>query len=264
MLLLHGFGDTPQTLGYLARYLHERGYDVRVPLLPGHGRDIAAFDASSHQMWIDAAWAELFAMRARYDWAAIAGLSMGGAIAVLLAAELRDLPSLVLLAPYLEMPVHARIAAATHRFWSGRVGAFRAGSVQSIHDASERAANLAYGELTGRALNQLRLVVDQARAALPRVTAPTIIIQSVEDNRIRPEVARRALASLGCVARELVLTRGAGHIITVDHGREQVFEHVQHWLERGPGTATPASAKPGGNEAEPGAPRYADAPRNQT
>ena len=46
VLLVHGFGDTPQTLGYLARDLHARGYTVRAPLLPGHGRTLRAFAAS--------------------------------------------------------------------------------------------------------------------------------------------------------------------------------------------------------------------------
>ncbi len=241
VLLLHGFGDTPQTLSYLARHLHERGYDVRVPLLPGHGRDIAAFNATSHEAWLDFARAELFAMRARCEWASVCGLSMGGALAVLLAAQVRDLPSLVLLAPYLGMPLHARAAAVAHRLWSDRVGPFRAASPRSIHDPNERAANLAYGALTGRALHELRLLVNKARRALPRVTSPTLIVQSTEDNRIPPRVARRALSELGSATKRLVFTKGAGHIITVDYGRERVFEEVQSWLERGPGTATPAS-----------------------
>lgn len=244
MLLLHGFGDTPQTLSYLARHLHERGYDVRVPLLPGHGRNVAAFDATPHQAWIDAARAELFAMRARYDWAGLCGLSMGGALATILAAQIGDLPSLVLLAPYLGMPIHARAAAASHRFWSDRVGPFRASSPESIHDPNERAANLAYGVLTGRALHQLRALVAKARDALPQVTAPTLLIQSREDNRIPPRVARRAMTALGCASKRLIFTEGAGHIITVDYGRDQVFQEVQSWLERGPGTA-PQPAKQG-------------------
>lgn len=241
VLLLHGFGDTPQTLSYLARHLHERGYDVRVPLLPGHGRDVASFQASTHEAWIDAARSELIAMRARYEWSGLCGLSMGGALAVLLAAQVRDLPSLVLLAPYLGMPLHAQAAAATHRLWSDRVGAFRASSSESIRDPLERAASLAYGVVTGRALQELRTLVGKARSALPRVTTPTLIIQSVEDNRIPPRVARRSLAALGATSKRLVFTKGAGHIITVDYGRERVFAEVQSWLERGPGTATPAS-----------------------
>src|SRR4051812_25853498 len=38
LLLLHGSGDTPQTLRYLGERLHAAGYTVHAPLLPGHGQ----------------------------------------------------------------------------------------------------------------------------------------------------------------------------------------------------------------------------------
>ena len=34
VLLLHGFGDTPQTLALLARRLRKSGYSILAPLLP--------------------------------------------------------------------------------------------------------------------------------------------------------------------------------------------------------------------------------------
>lgn len=46
VLLLHGFGDTPQTLALLARRLRKTGYSVLAPLLPGHGRNLEAFEKS--------------------------------------------------------------------------------------------------------------------------------------------------------------------------------------------------------------------------
>ncbi len=238
MLLLHGFGDTPQTLHYLARYLHERGYDVRVPLLPGHGRSISDFNATSHAAWLDAARAELFAMRARYDSAALGGLSMGGALAAIIAADIPRLPALLLIAPYLAMPRYMRWMSATHRLWSGPIGPIRTEAPHSIRDPLERVANLSYGAVTGRAVHELAMVVREGRRALPRVTAPTLLIQSDEDNRISPHSAREAFSALGCRAKKLVFTSGAGHIITVDYGRERVFEEVRAWLESGPGTTS--------------------------
>ena len=75
VLMLHGFGDTPQTLQYLAAYLHGQGWAVRAPLLPGHGRTLHEFSASRAEEWIAFAGAELDALRARYDTIAIVGLS---------------------------------------------------------------------------------------------------------------------------------------------------------------------------------------------
>ena len=114
VLLLHGFGDTPQTLRLLARRLAKSGYGVFVPLLPGHGRTMQAFRRSRADEWIEAARESLYLMRARYATVSIVGLSMGGALAVIIASGASGIASLVLIAPYLGMPLPLRIAARTH------------------------------------------------------------------------------------------------------------------------------------------------------
>jgi carboxylesterase len=230
VLLLHGFGDTPQTLALLARKLHKSGYSLYAPLLPGHGRDMAAFENSRASQWIAAARKAFVDMRGRHDSVSVVGLSMGGALSVLIAAEMNDIPAVVLIAPYVGMSRLLRAAAATHWIWGRFAGELNGRSPRSIHDTIEREKNLAYGAVTGRALHELSRVVRLARKALPRVKAPTLIIQSREDPRIAPEVAEFALKSLGALEKKLVWTEGAGHIITVDFGRERVFSEVEKWL----------------------------------
>src|SRR5438552_15896881 len=66
VLLLHGFGDTPQTLSLLARRLAKHGYGVFAPLLPGHGRDMAACQRARAEDWIAAANSSLTRMQQRY------------------------------------------------------------------------------------------------------------------------------------------------------------------------------------------------------
>src|SRR5215203_165947 len=75
VLMLHGFGDTPQTVEYLAAYMHAQGWAVRAPLLPGHGRALREFAVSRADDWITFARAELDALRARYDTIVVVGVS---------------------------------------------------------------------------------------------------------------------------------------------------------------------------------------------
>src|SRR5689334_3891023 len=60
VLLLHGAGDTTQSLRYLATALHARGFHVAVPLLPGHGRTVRDFNRVTADALTNAA-------RANYD-----------------------------------------------------------------------------------------------------------------------------------------------------------------------------------------------------
>lgn len=169
-------------------------------------------------------------MRARYRWVAIAGLSMGGTLAAMLAAQVRDVPSLVLIAPYLTMPRYLRVLSSTAGLWSDRAGPIRAGNTKSVLDPVERNASLAYGVVTGRSIHELSLLVNEARPVLREIKAPTLLIQSTQDNRVSTDSARRAFAELRMESKRLVLTRDGGHIITVDYGRLRVFEEIRTWL----------------------------------
>jgi carboxylesterase len=243
VLLLHGFGDTPQTLSLLARRLHKAGYSVLAPLLPGHGRTMDAFRRSRADDWISAARRSLFEMREQSETVSVVGLSMGGALAVLLAAETPDIPALILIAPYLGMPKLLRLAAATHWLWGGLAGEINARNPRSVRDPIEREKNLAYGAVTGRTLFELSKVMTRARNALPLVTTPTLIVQSREDPRVAADVAEFAFDKLGATEKQLVWTEGAGHIITVDYGRERVFGEVEKWLRAHDGRGATAAAR---------------------
>jgi carboxylesterase len=230
ILLLHGFGDTPQTLRLLADSLHRSGYDVVAPLLPGHGTSVDAFLQSRRAEWLACARQEYSAMRASHETMSVAGLSMGGALASIIAAENREIRSLVLIAPYMEMPVSHRIASASHWIWGSAAGPRPSRNPRSILDPAERAKNLGYGVYSGRLLYELWRLAAQARRALPRVTSPTLLIQSRADPRIAPAVAERAIALVGAKRKKLVWAEGGGHIITVDYGRDRVFEQVAGWI----------------------------------
>jgi|SRR5689334_18317160 carboxylesterase len=230
VLLLHGFGDTPQTLSLFARHLSKARLSVFVPLLPGHGRSMKAFTSSGADEWIRAAEDAFLDMRRRYRVVSVSGLSMGGALAVIIAARYREIASLVLFAPYLGMARWMRALAMTHWAWGRVVGPVSASSPRSIHDPIEREKNLSYGQVTGRAIHELARVVRRARRALPSVVAPTLIIQSREDPRVSPAVADYALKRIGSTQKQIVWTSGAGHIITVDYGRERLFVEAERWL----------------------------------
>ena len=229
VLLLHGFGDTPQTLALLAQDLHQHRVDVRAPLFPGHGTSVDEFIHSRRHDWIDCARRELDALSASHPRVSIGGLSMGGAIAAMLAAERDDIQSLVLMSPYLDMPMTHRVASGSFWLWGPLAGVRKATSPRSILNPDERAKNLGYGVYSGRMLFELWKVASSARRALPRVTVPTLVIQSRNDPRISPEIAERALSALGAKEKKLEWVEG-GHIITVDYGRDKVFEEVRSWI----------------------------------
>lgn len=241
-LLLHGFGDTPQSLERLAAHLHRRGWSVRVPLLPGHGRTLKEFVETGRGEWYEAAVEAYDGLRHRSAGVAIVGQSMGGALAVRLAAARPDVWALVLLAPYLSMrPGIARLA----RFHAaaGIVTPYlRTRTDASIRDVAARSRSLGYGFASARQLRDLLHLIHEARLAAPAVRAPTLMMQSRQDNRIAPDGAEAAFAEFAAEPRELVWIDESGHVLSVDYGCERVFALTSDWLERFAPAATDPSA----------------------
>jgi carboxylesterase len=231
VLLLHGAGDTPQSLKYLADALYAHGFHVEVPLLPGHGRTARDFNRITADDLTNAVRAHYDALRAAHDWVGVIGLSMGGALAVQLAAEHADMPALGLLAPYLAMPRKIQRAAAASRLWGPLFPLVRSTEGKSVLDANEQAHNLAYGVFTPGALRALRDTMCRAVAQLPRVSVPTLMIQSREDNRITVVDGERAFQLIGSREKRLEWITGAAHIITVDYGRDAVFAQLAAFME---------------------------------
>jgi carboxylesterase len=232
LLMLHGFGDTPQTLRYLATRLHAAGFTVHAPLLPGHGRGLRDFAQASADDYVSAARDALARLRARSPWVGVIGLSMGGAIAARLAAESRDVRVLALLAPYLTPPRAVALVGHTAPFWSAAVPYFGGrGGDASVHDPVARAASFAYGVFPPRAVRALCATAAAGRRALPSITVPTLVVNSREDNRIPYATAESATASLaGPTERQWVT--GCGHVITVDYCRDVVANLVLDFLTR--------------------------------
>src|SRR4051812_2871083 len=142
VLLIHGAGDTPQTMWRLASALNERGYAVVAPLLPGHGRSLAELSEHTADDWYAAVRGQYRALRSANSWVGVVGLSMGGALAARLAAEVPDMPALVLASPYLAMPPIASLLTRTSPVWGFFVPYVSTASQLSVLDPTARDMSL--------------------------------------------------------------------------------------------------------------------------
>ena len=232
LLLLHGSGDTPQTLRYLAGRLQAQGFTVRAPLLPGHGRGLRDFAAATADDYARAARQELDALLAQYQWVGVIGLSMGGALGARIAAEHPEVRALVLLAPYLTPPPSVALVSRTAPVWSLGMPYFAGGGKdESVHDPVARAASYAYGVFPPSAVRALCETAYAGQRALSSITTPTLVVNSREDNRIPATLAEKATATLrGPTERHWVA--GCGHVITVDYCRDAVASLVSDFLAR--------------------------------
>ena len=100
ILLVHGFTGSPSSMRPWAEFMHQQGYTVRVPLLPGHGTKPEDLNQVKWQEWPAKVTYELRELQKTCDTIFLVGLSMGGATVLNVAESNNDaLAGLILVNP---------------------------------------------------------------------------------------------------------------------------------------------------------------------
>lgn len=230
MLLIHGYNDSPRSMEWMAQRLHAAGWTVRLPLLPGHGRSLEAWDDWTADQLIAHVREEYVALSATHQTIVVGGLSMGGALACWLAAE-SEPDAVVLFAPMLFVPRPMQVAVSTARLWSLVTRYLAGGGGRSILDPIAQRQQIAYGCSTRRSLEALQQLANGTSVRLGFVRAPVLVLQSTQDNRLPADQSRHAFARLGSADRTVHWVDGAGHVLTVDYGWEGLATETIAWLE---------------------------------
>lgn len=229
VLLIHGYNDSPRSVERIAERLQRAGWTVRLPLLPGHGRSLEAWDAWTAEEAVALVRAEYETMRTRYRTLVVGGLSMGGALAAWMAAE-GEPDGVVLYAPMLFVPRPMQLAVSTARLWGLFTKYLAGGGGRSIHDPVAQRQQISYGCSTRRSLEAVERIAAGTVVRLGFVRAPVLFVQSEADNRLPADQSHRAFSRLGAPDKSAVWTTGAGHVLTVDHGWEAVADATITWL----------------------------------
>ncbi len=228
VLLLHGWTGTPAQLRPLADAIAAAGYGVVAPLLAGHGTHIDDILTTTWRDWVRSA---LEAVNDVGDDRTlhVAGLSMGALIGILIAAtgEVASLTSIN--AP---IKVHDRMFRIS--------GAVRGRSYIRRGDPAVHPVGYAteyhhdYGDTPVGTVAELRDLIRGARRALPRITAPTLVVQSRRDRTVRPESGQIIHDTL-TAPRRLLWLEHSGHVATLDVERHLLGAEVVTHLDAASG-----------------------------
>ncbi|GAA4527963.1 alpha/beta fold hydrolase [Brachybacterium paraconglomeratum] len=227
LLLCHGFTGSPQSMRPWAEDHAARGWAVELPLLPGHARTEQELAATRWQDWYgcvrDAAWD----LSEELGPIAVGGLSMGGALALSLAADpqLRGrIAAVVAVNPGITLPLVANAAeliAPVVRTLPG------IGSDVALPGAVEEA----YERLPVRAVAQLRRLFHRTRQQLGAVEAPLLLATSRVDHTVPPSDSDIVAAGVRGPVQRLALPRSY-HLATLDHDAELLFENSARFLDQ--------------------------------
>jgi esterase/lipase len=103
---------------------------------------------------------------------------------------------------------------------------------------------VSYGCSSRRSLEALEYVAQGVMPRLGFATAPTLVCQSRQDNRLPEDQSRHAIARLGAEDKTVLWVEGAGHVLTMDYGWPALAETVIRWLDARWPVARVSAARP--------------------
>jgi carboxylesterase len=230
-LLVHGFTGTPNELRDLGRHLADRGVTARGVRLSGHGTRPEDMGGLSYRVWIADVEKELDELLERHRVVFLGGLSMGGTLALNVAARRKDdsrVAGIIALAAPLRL-VDWRLTVVPFAGWAVR---WQSWGRPDIKDQRQWDRHLGYGRFRLSALAQLLHLLRETRALLPRVEQPILVVHSRRDHTVPAFNADLIVGGVSSQERRLVWLENSYHVMTLDFEFETVQQEVEHFIER--------------------------------
>ena len=217
VLLCHGFTGSPQSLRPWAQHLQADGFRVELPRLPGHGTRWQELNRTGWTDWYAAVESALLTLDRECEHVFVAGLSMGGALALRLAAQHGPrVAGLVLVNPCINITdprLRAiRLLSALPSF---------PGIVNDI--ARPGQDEVGYDRLPLRALHSQTKLWTDVQAQLGRVDQPILVFASRVDHVVDASSLALIRAGVASAELEVVTLERSYHVATLDYDAEDIF-----------------------------------------
>ncbi|XAS68953.1 alpha/beta fold hydrolase [Micrococcaceae bacterium Sec5.7] len=215
--ICHGFTGSPLSVLPWAEYLAAQGFAVSVPLLPGHGTDWQQLARSSWHEWHGSFETAYLELAARTDACYVAGLSMGGAIALLTASR-RPVTGVVVVNPGLSFyDSRIRIIGILKYFQRTTV------PIEEDNPTTAPTRDGDYSRTPLASVHQLKKLFRAAGHGLRRISAPVLVFKSMTDAVVPPSSLAMMRERLGSDGLEVVNLANSGHVATLDVDAPEIF-----------------------------------------
>jgi carboxylesterase len=233
VLLMHGFTATTAEVRLLGRFLHEHGFTVAGPLLPGHGTTPQDCNRFQWKDWAAAAESAYRQLTSRCDNVFIGGESLGGLLALYLASGHPQAAGVLTYAPALKItnvlaPIVAPLLAPFIRY------APKSSPEPSISDDRWQG----YPVNPSRAVIQLFRLQRVVRRRLPAIRQPILILQGRLDKTVHPGVPETIYRAVQSKVKEIHWLEQSHHCVIIDGEWEQAARLTLDFIGQVVGTTS--------------------------
>ena len=228
VLLLHGFTATTAEVRPLAERLHQAGYTVAGPLLPGHGTSPEDLNKTPWQAWPRAAEESYRQLAARCRRVFVGGESMGGVTALYLASQIPEIAGVIGYAPAIKLAMRF---VDYLKFYA--ILPFVKAMPKGVLDDVPGWQGYRVNPLRG--VFQLQKLQKATRRRLPHIHQPIMILQGRLDTVIHPRSGTIILRDVNSTHQELHWLPNSPHVVTLGPDFEELLTLTLNFISKDEG-----------------------------
>lgn len=226
-LLLHGYTGTPNEMRPLAESLAADNFTVLAPRLFGHATHPDDMLRARWWDWIASAEDGLNLLKGCTKQQVVMGLSMGGILALLLAARYPISAVCSFSTPY-DLPKDPRLKFLPF-YW---LFPKRYKGKPDWHNPEIASTHIDYPYFPTRSVIELRSLIQAMRSDLSRITVPAFFAQSHGDHTIPPESLDYLSSHVKSGIKETLWVKDSGHVVIKDLEKEKVFTAAKNFIHK--------------------------------
>ncbi|CEG55811.1 alpha/beta fold hydrolase [Legionella fallonii] len=252
ILIIHGFSGTPGEVLEFGNQLWKENITIAIPQLAGHCSSEKDLKLSNRHDWYESVEKAYNLLAEHCDQIYVAGLSVGGLLALKLAAEKKEklvgviLLSLVffydgwnmsklkinLLMPFIIHTPLRFLTAFKERSPYGIKDERVRQSIELImkNQRSNASEQIGIMKISGSSLKEVNNLIRDTKRLLPHIHCPALIIHSLEDDMASIKNVEFLQRKIGTKQIKLCYLNDCYHVITLDKKKNEVAAHVLHFL----------------------------------
>ncbi|OQX63889.1 MAG: hypothetical protein B5M51_04515 [Anaerolinea sp. 4484_236] len=230
-LLVHGFTGAPKEMRWMGEYLAEQGFSALGVRLAGHATRPEEMIRTRYVDWIHSVEDGYYLLKGAVDRVVLIGLSMGGALSLLMASKLDVAGVFAMSTPYQLSDARVKYTKFFSKFISYLPKTKEEpGSTWVDKDAWQD--HISYPQNPVRSIAELPPLLAEMRSALPQVDVPTLLVHSRNDTYIPADSMEKIYADLGTDDKKMMWVTESGHVIPREPAKTEVFKAAAEFIRR--------------------------------